>query len=105
MLSSVDDAYVVAPDDWASPKRGSSKSDGHKGRGKNSKTVTSPTHYAIVDKLRNGGFKRGFPLFQSWLRGTDSPLGPPGGLDIGTLIKSTQEAFEVIVPWCRIQAE
>jgi len=56
-----------------------------------------------------GGKFNGPKSLLNWLKGeqetTNSSLRPPEGLDIDTLIKSTEEAFEVIVPWCGIQSE
>lgn len=50
------EGYNAAPDSQTLPKCGSSKPDGHKGKGKNSKTTTSPKPHPIVDKLRKAGF-------------------------------------------------
>ena len=52
--------------------------------------------------IARGGKSNGPKLLLSWFKGeqetTNSSLKPPEGLDIDTLIKSTEEAFEVIVP-------
>ena len=63
---------------------------------------------SAIPDARAGKFN-GPKSLLNWLKGeqetTNSSLRPPEGLDIDTLIKSTEEAFEVIVSWCGIQSE
>ena len=63
---------------------------------------------SAIPDARGGKFN-GPKSLLNWLKGeqetTNSSLSPPEGLHIDTLIKSTEEAFEVIVPWCGIQSE
>ena len=47
------EGYNAAPDSQTPPKSGSSKSDGHKSKGKTSKPLKQ---HPIVDKLRKAGF-------------------------------------------------
>jgi len=97
--------YSAIPDNRASLIGGSSEPLGHNFKGMNLKTMVSPINHLTVDRPRGARFTATMTLMAKKIFQWQKTLKPPEGLDIDTLIKSTEDAFEVIVPWCGIQAE